>query len=598
MEKRTKRSSLLFQVILVLCIGVVLFLSSTLSWAQSPLPMPGWFKNNVFSRNFVSSAEDQTSDLLERLTKDGKVTISAGDIVAVALQNNLDLKVERQNVPAGNYDILKSRGPFDPIIRASANTDRALTPSRSFLQGGVFGSAAPLDSLTQNFNFAYLQAFETGTSAEIDYNNQKQFSRSRIPSFNPSIFTALRLAFTQPMLRNRGIGVNSTQIKIARNNLNITRHQFELKVINITSQALNLYWEVVFDRADVGVKEQSLKLAMKTNEDNKRQVEIGTMAPIDLVQSETQVASMRQALIVSQYTLQQTQASLKRLLSGSRDPSAIIADLDPVDKPTSPGDDVIPEVKDAINEALQDRPELAQARLDLQNKDLQFNFTRNQLLPQVDINGTVQWVGFAGNSVARDSLGNPIIGSDGQPVILSAGFRDASHQLFNFQFPEYAFGVTMSLPVKNKSAEADFGRASYMKRQSEFNLRLGEQQIALQVRNTRTTVEMNKAVVAAATRTRELQEKTLDAENKKYQLGASTVFFVLQQQTTLAIDQTNEVRAMINYVQSKINLSVSEGRLLKDFNVQIDNVVEGKGPVTGASTTLLSGPSLSAGSNR
>ena len=598
MEKRKGRVRLgrkwLVLVVILLAIPVQIGMTA----AQTPFPMPGYFKNNIFGRDFVPSEKERISDLIERLTKEGKVTLAEADVIAVALQNNLDIQVQRETVPPASYDVLKTYGPFDPIFQATANSDRRLSPSSNFLQSGVFGQVIPISSLNQSFNFSYLQAFQTGTSARIDYDTSKAFISSRLASLNPSLTSALRLSFTQALLKNRGVGVNSVPIKIAKNNRDITREQFSLTVINIMNQALNFYWEVVFDREDVRVKQASLDLAIKTNEDNKRQVEIGTLAPIDVVQSETQVALRRQDLIVAQYTLQQTEDTLKRFLSPNRDPGAIIAKLEPVDRPRPAAAEEIPTVPSAIDEAIKNRPELTQARLDLQNRDLRLQFTKNQLLPQVDLSGAYQWIGLAGNSAIVDSQGNPVVGPDGKPSIVPAGFPETTRQLFSFQFPEYSFGVSLTFPIKNKSAQADFGRASYERRQSEATLRLSEQQVALQVRNAVTVLQMNKARIEAATRTRELQEKTLDAENKKYQLGASTIRFVLQEQTNLAIDQDSEIRAMVDYAKSKIALAQAEGLLFRTYGVQIEDVLEGNEVTPKKPTAGLRAVTATTGSNR
>jgi outer membrane protein len=607
MEKQIGRLSLCSKILVFFLVVLLTSLSDGLLFAQAgknpdfvqTFPMPGYFRNNVFTRDFVPSSAEQVSDLITRLTQNGKVAISERDVIGIALQNNLDIQVERQNTPAAQYDVLKSYGPFDPIFKASANTDRSTRPSASFLQTGVFGAVQPVDSLNQNFNFSYLQMFETGTNAEIDYFNSKSFTRSKLASLNPSITSQLKFSFLQPLLKNRGIGVNSEPIKVARNTLGITKENFTLQVINIINQALNTYWELVFDREDVKVKEASLALATKTNEDNKRQVEIGTLAPIDVVQSETAVASRQQDLIVSQYTLVQTEDTLKRFLSGARDPGAIIAKLEPVDqaKPPAADEKILP-VPEAINTAIGNRSEIKQARLDLENRNLRLGYTKNQLLPEVDLSAYYLWTGLAGNSQLRDANGNPVYNSDGTPVLLEAGYRDATHQLLSFGFPEYAFGISLTIPLKNKSAEADFGRASYELRQSQARLALQEQQIALQVRNAHTVLEMNRARIDAATRTRQLQERTLDAENKKYQLGASTIRFVLQEQTNLSIDQTNEVRALVDYIKSKISLATAQGRLLQDFNIQVEDVLAGNDQAPKKPSAGLMNVNLTTGGSR
>jgi outer membrane protein len=598
MEKRKGRIRLGNRLLVLLAL-LALSLEVGVTPAQSPLPMPGYFRDNIFTRDFVPPGKEHISDLIERLTKEGKVTISEADVISVALQNSLDIQVQRETVPPADYDILKTYGPFDPIFTATANNDRRLSPSSSFLQTGFFGQVIPVSSLNQNFNFSYLQAFQTGTNARIDYDNSKNFTSStRLATLNPSISSALRLSFTQALLKNRGVGVNSVPIKIAKNNRNITREQFSLTVINIMNQALNLYWEVVFAREDIRVRQASLDLAIKTNEDNKRQVEIGTLAPIDVVQSETSVAARRLEVTTAVYTLQQTEDTLKRFLSPTRDPGAVIAKLEPVDRPKPPTAEETPKVPEAITEAINNRPELTQARLDLQNRDLRLGFTKNQLLPQIDVNGGYQWLGLAGNSPVVDSQGNPIVGPDGKNIIVAAGYPETTRQLFSFQFPEYFFGVSLALPIRNKSAQADFGRASYERRQSEANLRLSEQQVALQVRNAITTVEMNKARIEEAKRTRELQEKTLDAENKKYQLGASTIRFVLQEQTNLAVVQDVEIRAEVDYAKSKIALAQAEGLLLRNYGVQIEDVLEGTEQTPKQPTAELRAVTATKGNNR
>ncbi len=607
MEKHMKRIdhffnavALLSAALMFLSLGNGLLFSQTLSdIAKDPglkqtFPMPGYFRNNIFTRNSVPQLPAESSSLIERLTHNGTVVLSERDCIELALKNSLDIEVERDNTPAARYDVLKTHGLFDPIFKASANTDRATKPSSNFLQTGIFGAVTPIDSLTQNFNFSYLQLFETGTSAEVDYFNTKSFYRSRLATLDPSITSQLRFSFLQPLLKNRGIGANTYPIKVARNNLNITRENFNLQLINILNQVLNTYWELVFDRADVRVKQASLDLAIKTNEDNKRQVEIGTLAPIDVVQSETAVAQRRQDLIVSQYTLQQTEDTLKRFLSGARDPGAVIAHLEPVDQAKMPADQAIPKVPDAINIALKNRPELRQADLALNNSQLKLKYTKNQLLPEVDLTGLYAWSGLAGNSQVLNINGTPVLNPDGSPVIIQAGYPETTRQLFSFQFPEYSFGVTLTIPFKNRNAEADFGRASYELRQAQSRLALSEQQIALAVRNAVTVMQMSQATVEASTRTRELEEKTLDAENKKYQLGASTIRFVLQEQTNLAIDQTNEVRAIVNYIKSKIALETAQGTLLPSYNVQVDNALSGsvqspKPPAGASNVNLVAG---------
>src|SRR5437867_2973373 len=319
-----------------------------------------------------------------------------------------------------------------------------------------------------------------------------------------------------------------------------------------------------------------MDLAQKTLSDNEIQVRIGTLAPIDVVQAESEVANRRVQYVTSTYTEVQTQDQVKKLITVQGDPGLLLAKLTPTQGVLKPNaSDVLP-VEEAIKVALENRPEMRQLQLDLENRNIDLDYAKNQLLPSVDVLASYTQTGVAGAKATNTSgffnSGGATVNPD-----LVGGVGTAFGQVFSYNYTGYSVGVSVQIPLRNRAAQGDNARAATEKRIAENRITAQAQQIALEVRNALTQVDMNKARIEAATRARELAERRLEAEQKKFDLGASTIRFVLEEQRNVAQAQTDELQAIVNYTKALVDTDRAMGMTLKKNNIEIEK-------------TLISGP--------
>ncbi|MGH9702236.1 MAG: TolC family protein, partial [Candidatus Acidiferrales bacterium] len=354
----------------------------------------------------------------------------------------------------------------------------------------------------------------------------------------------------------------------AKNDRKIADSTFAQQVITTVQQVTTDYWELVFAREAVGVQEAALSTSQKLYQDNKKQVEIGTLAPLEIIRAESEVATDRQNLIIAQTNRMQQQTVLLNAIS--RNPMANglqdieVIPTDPVTK--LPSFDVLP-LQEAVNLAWKQRPEVQQAQLVLLNDNIEVKTTKNGLLPQLTIFGQYQGTGLAGRN--QTSPGPP-------PVFVSSGWPDAASTAFSTDFPTYAAGITFNLPVRNRIAQADAARAQITERQDQARLQSVKNTILVDVRNAQIALQQDQAQVEAAGKARELAQETLDAEQKKYQLGASTTFLVIQAQRDLTTAKGNEIRALANLQEARVAYDKSLGHLLDVNRITIADAQRGK----------------------
>jgi len=555
---------------------------------------------------------------LDQLIHDGKMELSLQDTIALALENNLDIAVQRYNPFIAETDILRTMGggagrgisgtgtastlgsipsaSFDPVFSSTMRLDHSRSPvNNPFLAGTGLAALSSLVNHTETVNMQYAQGFHTGTTLAVTSNNSRNSTSSPASLFNPSVSSSLSVSLTQQLLNGFGLLPNTRFILIAKNNRTIADFAFTQQVLTTVTQVENFYWELVFTREDLKVKQRSVDLAGKLYNDNKRQVEIGTLAPIEIVRAEAQLATARQDLIVSQTLQLQQQMQLKnaitRNLIDSRLQTVEIIPTDVVVQP--PPIETVP-IQDAVAEALQKRPDVRQAVVDLKNRDINVRATRNALLPILSAFGQYGWAGLAGNSKILSTpltvAGAPVVDSTGKPIpgffvpstvttvtgTNFAGLTDALSSIFNSQFPSYALGLNLSIPIRNRPAQADSERARLEQRQAETRLQQLKNFVVVDVRNAQIALEQNRARVEAAQKARVLQEQTLDAEQKKLQLGASTIFFVIQGQRDLALAESTEVRALVDLAKAKVDLERALGRTLEVNHITIADAKGGQ----------------------
>jgi outer membrane protein TolC len=514
--------------------------------------------------NLPPSPSSTSAQVLTSRIQNGLLPLTVNDVIQLMLENNLDINVSRLNPLAAEYLIETFFRPFEPTLRLEATVSRNTSPATSQLTG-----APALSMLNGTYRVGYLQTLASGTDVGVDFSLNRSSSNSAFNTFNPSWVGNIHFSFRQHLLRDFGRAINERQIRVARNNEKISETQFEMQLIDLVTQAQRSYWDLVFVGEDVKVKQRSMDLAQKTLSDNEIQVKIGTLAPIDLVQAESEVANRREQMVVSTFTQAQTGDQMKKLITSQQDPGLVLATLDPSQGVRQPGPNDVPPVAEAIKIALENRPEIRQLQLDVENKNIDLEYTKNQLLPSIDLIATYNQNGVGGTETLRDGFGPtaPIIS------VNRGGLGDTFGQLFGYNYTGYTAGVSVSIPLRNKGARGDNARATTEKRIAENRLTAQVQQIALEVRNSITQVEMNKARIETAQKARELAERRLDAEQKKFDLGASTIRFVLEEQRNVAQAQTNEIQALVNYTKALVDADKAMGMTLKKNNILVEKTL-------------------------
>jgi outer membrane protein TolC len=342
----------------------------------------------------------------------------------------------------------------------------------------------------------------------------------------------------------------------------------ELQLTSLLVQAQNSYWDLVFAEQDLNVKQRSLERAQIELEQDRTKVEIGTLAPVDVVQTESLVANVSDQLIQSQTLIQTAADQLKKLVSSDKDPSIFAVKLRALEEPLRPETVQIPALEDAVRVALENRPEMRQSILDLRNKDLQANFAKNQRLPVFDLTGQYIQNGTGGTQRRGFLLGAPPL----NPAI-PGGVFDSFGQMFGFGYNGFSAGFNVVIPLNNKSVDAAYEKALNDQRTSASVINTTAQQIALDVRNALTQVGLYKSRIETAKTARELAQRVLDAEQDKFNLGTSTLRFVLDDQNNLAQAQSNEVQVLVNFTKALVALDQSMGMTLKKNNIELQKMV-------------------------
>ena len=554
------------------------------------------------------------SGRLDSLLRAGRIYLSLQDAIALALENNLDIELQRYGPRLANTDILRAGagstirgvstaiaggGPGAASAVGAVNTGTGvaalnLEPTATFnynrlhqttpqTSSFVTGTSSLVAENTQA-NFGLQKAFLTGTTVNFGWNNTMANSNSGRSDFNPSKSANFNLTVTQRLLEGFGRAVNNRNIRIAKNNLKVSDLVFKQQVMATTATIINLYFDLVSFSQNVGVQQQAVALAQKLQEDNKKQVEIGTLAPIEIVRAEAQVASSQQALTIAETQLLQQEAVLKNALSrtGVASPSLAEARIVPTDQIRVPLSEAIEPIQDLMARALDNRPELAETRLQVENSKIGLAATKSAMKPSVDLVGVLQNNGLAGqvNSLPVPSLDPNVPPQPRNPTAVNpfflGGYDTALGQMFRRNFPNYSLGFNVNVPLGNHVAEADMIRDQLSVRQQEIRQQQLINQIRLDVTNALIAVQQARAQNESAAKTRILQEQTLAAEEKKYALGASTIFFVVQAQRDLALAQSQEVAALSAYSKAKVALDQSTGRILESYGIQIEEAKSGR----------------------
>jgi len=494
-----------------------------------------------------------------------KVSLTLEDAVKLALDRNLDIAVQRLNPEINDLAVATARAAYFPSLTSTILTQGQTQASTNSVAGGA--AAQPVTNDAANWNGGLAQNLRWGGgNYSVALNNTRSTSTSTVSFYNPSYTPFWSAQLTQPLLRNLRIDSNRQQLQVTRINRDISDVQVKAIITNTVSNVRNAYWDYVFAIQSVDVSRQSLDLANKLVEDNQTRVQVGTMAPIDVVQAQAQAAAAVQNLVTAQATQRTSELALKRLIvNGTQDPNWN-ATIDPVDRPDFRVEAI--DLDAALRRALSQRTDLAIAQKDVQMNDVTLKFLSDQTRPQADLVANYGLSGIGGTQLIRQSSG---VGTGSNPVIstIPGNYADSLSSLFGADFPRWTVQVNFSYPLGLSTQHAAVARARVQLSQVQAQLKQMELQVATEVTNAAITVRSNAERVQAAQAARELSQRQLDAENSKFAVGMSTNYFVVQAQNQLANAQNNELQSVLNYRKSLVEFDRLQQTTLQSLNITV-----------------------------
>src|SRR5437773_6794506 len=493
---------------------------------------------------------------LEDHVTNGKLVLSLDDTIRLALGNNTDIRLDRAQIDFAQNSLHRAKTAFDPLVTSSFSDNRAKSPTITQTQG-----APILETLSQTTAFGFAKTFQSGTNFQSSFSASKLSTNSILSTLNPSIATDLQFTVTQPLLRNFGLFPNRAPILIAQRNLKQARASFQGQVNDIILRTVSNYWNVTLARESLVVQRKSLDEAQKSYDHDKKALGLGALPPLDIYRSESQVASRRVGVIQAEYALKQNADIFRRDIGADLDPAIRALDLDLTDQPAPVGDLPSLDIAAALSRALGNRPEFEAAREQLTSDELSVRLAHNNLKPDLELSGF-----YSGNGVAGNQFNLNVVPPQ---LTSSTGFGDSFSQTFHFTYPTYGASLTLSLPVRRHSAQANLADALINRSRDQYQERRTNQSITLEVTNAVHALEQAKLSMEAAKVAADLARDTLHADERKYELGAEPVFFVLDAQVQLANAELNLIQAQVNFLLAVAQFDHATGDLLDHHHVQI-----------------------------
>jgi outer membrane protein TolC len=582
----------------------------------------------------VPEASYANAPKLEEMIHDGRIMLSLNDAIALALADNLDIAIARYNLPIADTDLLRTKagagnlgvnsglvtgtqggggiaatagasgagaggttvgaggvglgasgfvgstfatGPtedsWDPIVTGTLSEEHAVSPTTGnrILTGGA---ATTLQNTTTG-NFTYTQGFSSGSLLQLIYDNSRIATSNPGFPLNPLLSSSFRMTLRQHLLQGWGWAVNRRFLIIAHDQKRATEESFRQQISFTVSQIEDIYWDLVAAYEDVKVKERSLALDQKTLADNQKQVEIGTMAPISVVQAQSAVATDQQNLLASRTTLQLQQLLMKNAISRNM---AVGSDLEkaeiiPTDTVVVPEQEPSVDVEALIQRAFNERPDFIEQKINLKDRQLSIKGASNILRPSVDLLGFYGASSLAGLQNPLCNFGPPTCPNPGS--IAPTGFGNAFTNLFNSSGPDKGIAIQINIPIRNRVAQATQVRSLLEYRQAELSFKQLQNNLAINIRNEVFALQQDRARIIAAREAQRFAEQNLDAEQKKYALGASTSFNVMSMQAALAVAQENTITAEIGYAKQRVALDLDTAQTLENNNIVLQEAVTG-----------------------
>ena len=488
---------------------------------------------------------DQTSPATAPPAAGADVALTVDEATARALERNLELAVERLNPQTFDLNIARLSAAYRPTATSQIGQRAVVQPPTSQLNGG---SVVQNDTTTYNAGLAQTLKWGGGSLA-VTFNNNKQVTSNVFANFNPTFTSNFNAVLTQPLLRGFLIDNNRQQLRVTALSRDVSEIQLRATIATTLASVRNTYWELVYSIEGLEVARGSYALAERLVADNRARVEVGTMAPLDVVQAEAEVATRAQAVAQAEATWRTTELALKRLIVSGTDDPLWRATLRPTDRPTFAPQPL--DVEGAVRKALTDRTDLAQARKTVESNDVVMHYLSNQRLPAVDLQANYGAQGLGGTQFIRQGsgLGSTVIGT------IPGGYGNALSTLTGRDYPTWNVQVNVSYPIGGSAAEAQYARGRVQRNQSAAQLRALELQVATDVTNAALQVENSLKRYEAARAARGLAQTRLDAEQSRFDVGLSTNFFVVQAQRDLATAQNSELRALLDYRRALVDFS-------------------------------------------
>jgi outer membrane protein len=572
-------------------------------------------------RRVVSPAKLTNTSRLDSLIRAGNLYLTAQDVIALALENNVDIAIQRYGPYLAREVLRRAQGggalrdigqPIAPgptsVSLEGVNVNSvSLGESSSGVSsgGGIvvqYGAQPPpLDpvlylytnfvhqtipesnltlSLTptliydyQTYAAQYSQSFLTGTYTQLSYGSTRNRFNSPLYDINPYTTGYLDLYVTQNLLQGFGISVNNRNIRVAKNNLKVTDIQLKLQVITTVSAVLNLYWDLVSFNEDLRIKQEALNTAQQLYEGNQKQVELGTLPAIEVTRAAAEVSAAKESLLIAQTNAAQQETVLKNALSRNAVVSQTLDEVHvvPLDHITVPETDDLKQTPELVNLALAQRPEISKAKINIESNNINLTGSKNYLLPTLVANFELTNNGLSGPANPASLALNLV-----PPSAYVGGYGNMLRQIFGRDYPNYSAGFSLNIPFRNRVAQADYVADQLSLRQSQLQFQKAAAQIRVDVKNAVIGLRQARARYETAVATRSLAQQTLEAEQNRFRFGESTIAIVVQAERDLASDQSAEVQAMANYTHAKIAFDEAVGQTLDVNNISMEEAAAGR----------------------
>lgn len=590
----------------------------------------------IYRPRYVPEADLADSARLDQMIRNGKLYLSLADAIALAIENNLDLAVARYSPLEAEADLLRARAGANlsgvQTQISTLSTGQSVGGNNNFTGGGISGQATGISQgasssvssasggagnaasffgtqtinldpqLTastsiyrtsvpqvtsfivgsntlindaRSYNMSYSQGFVTGTTLNISTSAFRQRNNSIRNNFNPTISADISASITQRLTQGFGRAVNARNIRIARNNQEIEDLNFEEQVITTVSRLQTLYWDLVTLRQIVEARRLDVELAEKLVTDTAKQVELGFQAQIEVTRSQAEATTFRQQLVQAEAQVKEQQEVLKNALTKHGPTSVTLAGVEiiPTDSVFVPDQEPVRPVQDLVEEALRSQPGLSRSRISRSNADINLRGIRNALKPALDVSA------FATNNGLAGTINPNVIVAPGTQLpdaYFVGGGPTAYAQAFRRNFPDYGVQFRLSIPLKNRQAQADMSRELLRQRKSDIQIRQQENSIKLDVARALTSLNQARASYDVAREARELRDEMVEAERKRFALGSSTIFQIIQAQRDLSAARTNEVNALSSYQAARLGLQQVTGQTLKANSVSLEEAYSGQ----------------------